>query len=152
MDKKTKNIIIIAIPTIAIILGFVFLPWSDSYLGILVEPVLPIDWKEVHPRNVVKNSIPVTVTKEDGNNCKLSAENFGNIINHKYFVRGEEFASKMNFDSEKKTIELPCDILQGDTSKLNVWYVTEESPKHSMKYLTFSLLNFLTPCNLSQRL
>ena len=137
MDKKTKNIIIIVIPSIAIILGFVFLPWSDSYFGLLVEPALSIDWKEVHLRNVVKNSIPITILEENGNTCKLSAKNLENIINHRYFVRGEEFASQVRFDSEEQTIEISCEILHGDTSELNVWYVTEESPNHPTKFEYF---------------
>ena len=28
------------------------------------------------------------------------------------------------FNSDEQTIELSCDILHGDTSELNVWYVT----------------------------
>ena len=137
MNKKTKNIIIVAIPSIAIVLGFVFLPWSDSYLGLAVESALPPVWEEIHPRFVVKNSIPITVSEQDGNNCKLTAEYLENIINHRYFVRGEEFASQVKFDSEQQTIELSCDGLHGDTSELNVWYVTEESPNHSSKFEYF---------------
>ena len=120
----TKNIIV-AIPTVVIILGFVFLPWTNNYLGILIEPALPKDWKEVYPRNIVKNSIPVTILKQDANSCLISAKNLENIIDHKYFENCDEFTSQIMLNSDGQTIGVSCDILHGDTSELNIWHVTE---------------------------
>ena len=41
------------------------------------------------------------------------------------------------FNSDEQTIELSCDILHVDISELNVWYVTEESPKYAGKFEYF---------------
>jgi len=43
----------------------------------------------------------------------------------------------LNYDKDNETIILPCDVLKGEKSKLNIWFVTEESPKDSKKYQYF---------------
>ena len=103
----------------------------------ILEPYTEVNWDEVLPRNIVKNSIPITLLEDYGGKCKVSAQNFDKILSHNYFVKDKELALKLDYDNENETLVLPCDLLKGEKSRLNVWYVVEESPKHSKKYQYF---------------
>jgi len=141
MDKKGEKIFAIAMAALVII-TIIYFQRSDSLLGSLSEQFSEPNWDEVAKRNIVKNSIPVVLLEEQDGKCKVTAQKFDVIIEHPYFIRGNELAQELNYDKEGKTLVLPCDLLEGEKSRLNVWYALEESSKHSKKYQYF-----VTPWN-----
>ncbi len=134
MNQKTVFFIILPI---VIVISFYFYS-SDSILGTINEYFSTPVWDEVRERDIVKNSIPI-IYQENLNtgDCSVYAEKFDLIIEHQYFVRGEELADKLNYDKEEKTLIISCDKLYGEKSRLNVWYILEESPKYPEKYEYF---------------
>jgi len=106
-------------------------------LGSLIEPYSDPNWDEVPEKHIVKNSIPIVLLEGTGGICKMSAQRFDVIIEHSYFIRGNELAEKLKYDKENQTIILSCDLVELGTSRLNVWYAVEESAKHSKKYQYF---------------
>jgi len=141
MNKKEQKIFAIAMAALVII-TIIYFQRSDSLLGSLSEQFSEPNWDEVAKRNIVKNSIPVVLLEEQDGKCKVTAQKFDVIIEHPYFIRGNELAQELNYDKEGKTLVLPCDLLEGEKSRLNVWYALEESSKHSKKYQYF-----VTPWN-----
>jgi len=133
MSKKTQKIFVIGAAALVIIAAL-FLQSSDTLFGAFLEQYTEPNWDEVIERNIVKNSIPVTLLEEDGSKCKVKAQKFDVIIEHQYFIRGEELAQELNYDKENETLMLSCELLKGEKSRLNIWYATEESQKHSKKY------------------
>ncbi len=132
-----QKIIFFIILPIVIVISFYFHS-SDSITGTIYEYFSAPVWDEVRERDIVKNSIPIISQGNlNGGNCSVYAEKFDTIIEHKYFVQGEELADKLDYDKEKKTLIISCDKLYGEKSRLNVWYVLEESPKFPEKYEYF---------------
>ncbi len=136
MKKKDQKIFLIAMVALVII-GFFFFQRSDSLLGSWLEPYSEPNWDEVPEKHIVKNSIPITILEENNGKCKMTAQKFDVIIEHPYFIRGNELAGKLNYEKVDKTLVLPCDLLEGEKSRLNVWYAVEESTNHSKKYQYF---------------
>lgn len=136
MNKKEEKIFA-AVSVAAVVLALYFIPISNGYLGLLLAPYTAPNWDEVLPRNIVKNAIPITLIEKNDGQCTVTAQKFDIIIDHVYFKRGDELAKNLNYDREHQTITLPCDMLKGEKSKLNIWYALEESPKHSKKYQYF---------------
>lgn len=136
MSKKNEKIFVIAVASL-VVLALLFLPLQTTYFGMFLDIISEPNWEEVHPKNIVKNAIPINLIGQENGNCKTSATKFDYIVDHEYFIRADELARKLNYDRDDKTIILPCDMLKGDKSKLNVWYILEETPKHSKKYQYF---------------
>jgi len=136
MQKKEQKIFAIAMAALVII-AIIYFQRSDSLLWSWLEQFSEPNWDEVAKRNIVKNSIPVVLLKEQDEKCRMTAQRFDVIIEHPYFIRGNELAQELNYDKEGETLVLPCDLLEGEKSRLNVWYALEESPKHSKKYQYF---------------
>jgi len=136
MKKRDQKIFVIAMVALVII-TFFFFQSSDSLLGSLIEPYSEPNWDEVPEKHIVKNSIPIVLLEGTGGICKMSAQRFDVIIEHSYFIRGNELAEKLKYDKENQTIILSCDLVELGTSRLNVWYAVEESAKHSKKYQYF---------------
>lgn len=141
MTKRDEKIFVIAIVGILAV-ALYFIPIEKTYLGLFFEPFIPANWDEILDRNIVKNVIPIVLLETITDDCKVHAPAFDLIIDHQYFKRAEDLANALNYDREKETLILPCDTLYGEQSKLHVWYVLEESPKHSKKYRYF-----VTPWN-----
>jgi len=141
MNKKEQKIFVIAMAGL-VIFAFFYVPRSDSLFGSLIESFSGPNWDEVSERNIVKNSIPVIKLEEQGTKCKVKAEKFDVIIDHSYFIRGNELAKELNYDRANDTLLISCNILKGEKSRLNIWYATEEAEKHSKKYQYF-----ITPWN-----
>ncbi len=141
MQKKEQKIFAISMAAL-VIFAFFYLQRSDSILGSLLEQFSEPNWDEVIERNIVKNSIPIVILEELDGKCMVTGQKFDVIIEHPYFIRGNELARELNYDSDEKTLMVPCDLLEGEKSRLNVWYALEESPKHSKKYQYF-----ITPWN-----
>ena len=141
MQKKIQKIFAIAMAAL-VILAIIYFQRSDSLLGSWLEQFSEPNWDEVAERNIVKNSIPIVLLEELDGKCRVTAQKFDAIIGHPYFIRGNEIARELNYDKESETVVLSCDLLEGEKSRLNVWYALEESPKHSKKYQYF-----ITPWN-----
>jgi len=141
MNKKQEKIFVLVAAAVVIVV-FAFTPWSNNYFGLLLDTFTGPNWDEVNPHDVVKNVIPITLIDKVDNNCKMSAENLDNVIEHQYFVRGKEFAQAVNYDVKNNTIVLPCEMVDDEKSRLHVWYIIEEAPRHGGTYKYF-----VTPWN-----
>ena len=136
MRKKTEKIFVIVAAALVLV-ALYFIPLSHGYLGLFFEFFTEPNWGEVSPRNVVKSAIPINLIEKIDEKCKVTANLFDEIVDHRYFKRGDELARDLDYDRENETIILSCDVLKGEKSKLNVWYVLEESPRHALKYQYF---------------
>ena len=58
-------------------------------------------------------------------------------VSYRYGASVDDAVEKLNYEKEDETLILSCDLLEGEKSKLNVWYAVEESTKHSKKYQYF---------------
>lgn len=122
---------------IMLVLAYFYLDTSDTLFGVVEDKFTKVDWDQVKPRDIVKNSIPIELLETNGSSCKVSGETFFMIIDHPYFVKYQEVSDQLEYDKEEGTLIVPCEQLQGEKSRLNVWYVVEESPVHSMKWEYF---------------
>ena len=142
--KKNDLIFLIAIG-IVIILVLIYAPIEKSMFGVFLEQFSKVNWNEVKERNIVKNSIPIIFLEEKGSSCIVNAENFDLIISHEYFKRSADLERELNYDSESDTLLVSCDLLDGEKSRLHVWYALKESEKHPTKYEYF-----ITPWNVTE--
>ncbi len=142
--KKNDLIFLIAIG-IVIILVLIYMPIEKSMFGVFLEQFSKVDWNEVKERNIVKNSIPIIFLEEKGSSCIVNADNFDLIISHEYFVRSADLERELNYDSDNETLLVSCDLLDGEKSRLHVWYTLKESEKHPTKYEYF-----ITPWNVTE--
>ena len=134
---KKKEISILVIGAVLLVGAYFYLDTSDSLFGVVTSSFEPVDWDEVLPRNIVKNSIPIELLDTNGNSCTVTGKNFEMITAHNYFIRNQGVTEKLQYDVQEETLVVPCNELQGEKSRLNVWYVVEESPKHPMKWEYF---------------
>ena len=139
---KKKEISILVIGAILLVTAYFYLDTSDSVFDVYIKQSItkqlePINWDEIFPRNVVKNSIPIELLDTNNNSCTVTGENFEMITASPYFVRNHEVTEKLQYDTQEKTLVVPCEELQGEKSRLNVWYVVEESKQHAMKWKYF---------------
>jgi hypothetical protein len=131
---KTKDFLIIIGLGLAIVGAYFFLDVENSLFGKATEQFKPLNFDEVHPRNIVKNAVPIVLLEENGNSCKLHSEKFTLITNHTYFVRSQELIDKLQYDHDERTLILPCNEIPEEKSRLEVWYVIPESDTHPTKY------------------
>ncbi len=136
MSKKEQKIFVIVMVGL-VIFAFFYIPQSDTLLGSFFESFSAPNWDEVSERNIVKNSIPIILLEEQGTKCLVKAEKFDIIVDHQYFIRGDELERELNYNRNDETLLLSCDLLQGEKSRLNIWYATEEAEKHSKKFQYF---------------
>jgi len=132
-SRKQEKIFVIGMVAL-VIFAFFFIQNPDTLLGAVIHDMSEPKWDEVKNRNIVKQSIPITLLEENDSNCKVLAEKFDIIIDHEYFIRGESLATQLNFDREKNTLVVPCDLMHGEKSRLTIWYTLEESKLHSKKF------------------
>ena len=142
MNSKEQKIFVIVAIGIFVAALIYSLNSEATLFSQFAEQYASPNWDEVSPRNIVKNSIPVVILEKEYGNCVVSAQNFGSIIDHNYFVRSNELSEKLQFDREAETLVLPCDDLEGEKSRLNIWYAVEEAKNHPTKYEYF-----ITPWN-----
>jgi hypothetical protein len=136
-SKNLKKFGLLIAGASLVVYALVFMSIEDSYFGVVLESTSEPDWEKISPRYLVKNSIPISLIEDNGQNCLLYAQNLDKIVNHPYFVKGKEVASTLNYESENQTIMVPCDEIHGEKSRLEIWYVTEDSPSHAAKYQYF---------------
>ena len=119
---------------VLVVVAFVYMQDKDSLLTEFFNTFAPPNWDEVISRNIVKNSIPLTLLESNNGQCIVKAELFHSIIDHAYFLKGEQLAEELNFDRNLNTLTIPCEKLVTDKSELTIWYATEEAGKHATKY------------------
>ena len=136
MSKKEQKIFVIAMGVLVIFV-FLYVPQSNTLFGSFLELFSEPNWNEVSERNIVKNSIPIILLEEQVTKCLVKAEKFDVIVDHQYFIRGDELERELNYNRNDETLLLSCDLLQSEKSRLNIWYATEEAEKHSKKYQYF---------------
>jgi len=119
---------------VLVVVTFVYMQNKDSLLTEFFDTYTQPNWDEVSPRDIVKNSIPITLIGMDGSNCAVEAMRFSDIIDHAYFLKGEQLANELNYKRELNRLTIPCDELDTDKSELVIWYATEEAGKHATKY------------------
>ena len=135
--KLTSDKLLVIGVSIAIIGAFFYMPWEDSYFGLILDGITEPEWTEILPRNVVKNSIIFEIINDENGQCLSTADRLDGIVDHDYFVRSEELIKDIKYDREKQTMVLPCSQIPDDQARLHVWYVVEESQKYSTKYHYF---------------
>lgn len=139
--KKKKELLFLIGMIIVVIAGFFYVQDKSTIFtqltGQLSEQLSDVNWDEVKPRNIVQNSIPITLISDQGNQCVVSADNFDIIVDHVYFVQSNDLIRELNYDRENNVLTIACDMLQGEKSRLNVWYALEESENHANKYQYF---------------
>lgn len=123
--------------SVGLLIVLLFVPLSESYLGFLFDIFSEPEWNDISLSYLVKNSIPITLIESKNNVCIMSAQNFDKILSPDYFIRSNDLANILNFNKIEKTITISCDELIGKQSTLNVWYITEDSPKHAGKFQYF---------------
>ena len=141
MNKKQERIFVLVAACVLVVI-FVFAPWQNSYFGLFVNMLTGPNWDELNPHDVVKNSVALILIEKTDRYCKMSAENLNNVIEHQYFVRGQEFAQEVKYDAKKSTVVLPCEMIQSEKSRLHVWYIKGDAPNFGGKYKYF-----VTPWN-----
>ena len=132
--KNRNDLIVLILVSVSIIGVFFYFDVENSLLGTIATQFTPVNYDEVSPRNIVKNSVPVILLENDGNSCKMHAEKFFQITNHTYFVRSNELTNQLQYDHDERTLILPCDQISDEKSRLHVWYVVRESETHSTKF------------------
>ena len=143
-SKKNDLIFLIGIGVV-VILVLIFAPIEKSMLVVFLEQFSKVDWNEVKERNIVKNSIPIIMLEEKDNRCIVNADTFDLIITHEFFERSTDLERELNYDGEKETLLVSCDLLDGEKSRLHVWYALIEAEKHATKYEYF-----ITPWNVTE--
>lgn len=134
---KKKETAYLVIGAVLLVAAYFYLDTSDTLFGVVSDQILPVNWDEVHTRDTVKNSIPIVLLDTSGNSCTVIGKNFEMITNSPYFDRNHEVTEKLQYDAQEETLVVPCDELQGEKSRLNVWYVVEEAPQHGLKWEYF---------------
>lgn len=129
--------IILGIIITGIVIVFLATDTSESIFMQSMEPFTAPDWDKVRERDIVKNSIPIELLEETNQGCIVTATKFYQIIDHSYFVKSEQLTKELKYDRENNTLIIPCELIQDEKSRLNVWYVVTESPKHAEKYEYF---------------
>ena len=119
---------------VLVVFAFFYMQDKESLLSEFFVGFTPTNWDEVSPRDIVKNSIPITLIGMDGSDCAVEAMRFNDIVDHRYFVKGEQLADELHYKRELNRLTIPCEKLITDKSELTIWYATEEAGKHATKY------------------
>lgn len=136
LTTKNDKFMLIGLGIIAIIV-LVFATNENSLAFLFFNQYMPIVWDDILERNIVRSSIPIELITQESGYCIVTAKNFDTIIDHQYFAKSNDLVEKLKYDRNNETLSLSCDILEGDKSRLNIWFVVEESAKHSKKYEYF---------------
>jgi len=133
---KRDDIIFLSIAIIIAGIILVNISSEDTILGVLLDPIAEVKWDELKPRDVAKNTIPITVLERNGD-CLVSAKNLNSILDHVEFIQSDKLERKLNYDRERNTIKIGCDKLIDDTMNLHIWFVIPEASKSAGKFSYF---------------
>jgi hypothetical protein len=140
--KKQYQIIFLALSVCLVIFGFIYSLNSETLFGKFLDQVKPIEWNNVFPRNIIKNTIPIEILENQNGICTIKAENFHLILKAPEFTKSQDFAQELNYNNDTKTIKISCDKIPGDKlpgekNNLHVWIVRGEAEKFSGRYQYF---------------
>jgi len=76
MKPRDQKILVIIAAGLVIVGLYYSLNTENSMFGQFLEQLGPPDWDEVKPRDIVKNSIPITVLEDISGKCKVHGEKF----------------------------------------------------------------------------
>lgn len=143
--KKQTQIIFLIVPICLVIFGFFYSLNSETLFGKFLEQIKPINWDEVHPREIIKNSIPIEILEIQNDICKIKADKFHYIMTAPEFTRAQDLARELDYDNDTKTLKMSCNNLPdsklpGETYKLHVWFVREDTPKFPERYQYFTTI------------
>lgn len=136
MQKNQGRIFFFGMIIVVIVLFF-YIQDKDTLFTQFTTQFSDVNWDEMEEVNIVKNSVPIILLEDLGDYCIVYAKAFELIIDHQYFVRSGDLIRELNYDRENATITIACEMLQGEKSRLHVWYVLEEAEKHAEKYEYF---------------
>lgn len=141
--KKQTQIIFLIVPICLVIFGFFYSLNSETLFGKFLEQTKPINWDEVHPRAIIKNSIPIEILEIQNDVCKVKADKFQLILIAPEFNRAQDLARELDYNNDTKTITMSCNKLPdsklpGDAYKLHVWFILEDTPKFPERYQYFT--------------
>ena len=75
--------------------------------------------------------------EKNGNDCLMDGGKMSDVLNHPHFLKADEFSKKINYNNSTNEITIPCQELQGDESRLHVWFVDQDSFESAGKYKYF---------------
>ena len=136
MANRNEKIFVLGMVGL-VLFAFFYIQNDESVFTFVVDKFTKVNWDEIKERNIVKNSIPITLISDQGSQCLVNAENFDLIVDHEYFVRSDVLIRELNYDRENNVLTIACDMLQGEKSRLNVWYALEETKRYSNNYEYF---------------
>ena len=134
MKKKDIAVLLVSIGIAGIILANY--SSKDSIIGIVLDPFEEPEWDEIKPRDIVKNTIPITLLERNGE-CLVTANNLNIILEQVDFTQRDNLASKLSYDDKEQTIKIRCEELVGETSNLHIWFIIPDSPVYAGKFTYF---------------
>ena len=132
MASKNEKIFVVA-TSILVIIGLVYSFSNETLVGSVLNPE-ELNWNDVHPRHIIKSSIPITLLDSDGEECRVSAQNFDRITKHAEFIKGKQLEEKLSYDVNNETLLFPCGDITDEKLRLVVWYVSPASDKFPGEY------------------
>ena len=133
---KKDDIIFLSIAIIVAGIILVNIVSEDTILGVLTESIREPEWDELKPRDIVKNTIPITVLEKNGN-CLVSAEKLDIIFDHAEFIQSDSLQRELNYDREKNTIKIGCGGLTDDAMHFHIWFVIPEASESAERFTYF---------------
>ena len=133
---KRDDIIFLSIAIIVAGIIIVNITSENTILGVITESITEPKWDELKPRDIVKNTIPITVLEKNGN-CLVSAEKLDIIFDHADFIQSDKLERELNYDREKNTIKIGCGELIDDTMNFHIWFVIPEASKSAERFTYF---------------
>ena len=137
IDSMKKKDIAVLIVSIAIA-GIILTNYSskNTIVGMITDPFEEPEWDKIKPRDIVKNTIPITLLERNGE-CLVTANKLNVILDQTEFTHPDELASKLNYDDTEQTIKIRCEELVGETSNLHIWFIIPDSPLDAGKFIYF---------------
>lgn len=127
--------IIFFVLIVAVALAFAFIPWSNySLLGKLLEPIMPADWENVSNRNIVENTVLLSLVEEKSDGCLVYSDRLSTMFDHEYFIASSEMQKQLQYNKDAQTLIVPCENMQDEQLRLHLRYITQEAPKDGTKY------------------
>lgn len=119
----------------ALVLALVFVPWYNySILGKVVEPFVPADWDNISEKDIVRNTVLLSLVEESGGGCLMHSEKLVGMFDHPYFIRSMEMQKALQYDEEAQTIVTSCENMQDEQLRVHLRYVKQDAPKDSTKF------------------
>jgi len=135
MNNRNQKIFVL-IAAGLVVVGIFYSLNSDTLFGRLLATIEPVDWDEVHPRNIEKTSIPIFPLEKIKGGCIAKAERFDILADQKDFLHSQELKDELQYDENEKTIIIPCADLE-EKLRFSLWIVDKDDPIHALKFEYF---------------